>query len=163
MNLPVDNAIEKGVRLKDFNYKNKFLDFLDKGFTGYVVVTIDGFEGIEEGVLIFKKGTIVAAIYDFLNYDSSLYGKDALNYVFNAFVCDEGVVDVYTLTPQQVDLITAFNDKIELEKKISKGDISKLFSSKYSEDLSKSFVSKFLKEHSSREEVLKKLGLEGLG
>ena len=163
MNLPLSDVIEQGKKTAEFDYKSRLNSCLGGDFSGYIVLTIDGFDGMEEGVLIFRKGYLSAGLYEFLNYGITMFGDSSLKHTFNAFLNDKGIVDVYGLTNQQVDLVTAFNDKIKLTRPVTKGDASKLFALKYSSELSKELLKEVLQKQESKDEVLKKFGLTSLG
>ncbi len=162
MNLPVGEAVKQSVALKDFNYRKEIEGFFNSGFSGYLVTTVEGFDGIEEGVLLFKEATLVGALYEYTNYGITVFGDIALPQVLNGLVADYGVVDVYRLTNQQVDLVTAFNDKVKLSRTVGKRDITKYFKKKFSSEYAEKTLSDVLKKYESRESIFKKLGLSGL-
>ena len=163
MNLPVSEVIEQGTKTIDFNYRKKAEGLMLKEFSGYIVSTTDGFDGIEEGVLILRKGYIVAALYEILNYCITVFGDSSIKHIANSFMNKKGIVDVYGLTNQQVDLVTAFNDKIKLARPITKKEISKTYLDRFSEEFSKELLKEVISSHESKESVLKKFGLGRLG
>ena len=86
MNLPVSEVIEQGTKTIDFNYRKKAEGLMLKEFSGYIVSTTDGFDGIEEGVLILRKGYIVAALYEILNYGITVFGDSSIKHIANSFM-----------------------------------------------------------------------------
>ncbi|AJF60815.1 MAG: hypothetical protein J4224_01280 [Candidatus Diapherotrites archaeon] len=162
MNLPVGDIIKQGIKLKEFD--SRIIEsFYDKEFSGYLVASIEGYAGIEEGALLFKKGLLIGAFYEYLNYGITVHGNQAVQQVFNSLAAEYGVIDVISLTNQQADLITAFNDKIKLTVNVGKKDVRKLSRSFYSNEFAEKVLSKVLEKHESRKNVFKKLGLTDLG
>ncbi|MBU0662617.1 MAG: DUF2226 domain-containing protein [Candidatus Diapherotrites archaeon] len=163
MNLPVGSAVAEEVALKDFDIQGITDSLFDKLFSGYIVVTIDGYDGMEEGVMIFRKGTLAGALYEYMNYDILVFGEPALVQVFNALAAEHGAVDIYNLSNQQIDLVTAFNDKIILPKPLGKKDIKRMYVKEFADQYAKQVLAEVLKTHESRESVFKRLGLSRLG
>lgn len=163
MNLPIGDVIEQNLNLREFDAKGTVSGLFDRMFSGYVVATIDGFDGMEEGVLLFKKGSIVGSIYEYTNYGIVVFGEPAMVQTINSMAAPWGVADVYSLSTQQVDLVTAFNDKIKITKDIQKRDIAGLFGKPFSDQYARQVLGEVLKQHESRETVFKKLGLSRLG
>ena len=63
MNLPIGEVVSQGINLKEVDGRRLVETFYDKNFSGYLVSTIEGFDGLEEGVLLFKGGSMAAAFY----------------------------------------------------------------------------------------------------
>lgn len=162
MNLPVGEMVKQAVNLKDFDYRKEMANLFDKGFSGYLVTTIEGFDGIEEGVLLLKKGDLVGTLYEYTNYAITIFGDIALPQVFNGLAADYGVIDVCALTNQQVDLVTAFNDKVKLSKPVNKKGIAKYFRNKFSTEYAEKALSEVLEKYESRKSIFKKFGLSEL-
>jgi len=163
MNLPIGEAVERNLNLREFDARGTVTGLFDRLFSGYLVVTIDGFGGMEEGVLLFKKGVLLGSIYEYTNYDIVVFGEPAMVQSINAMSAQYGVVDVYSLSNQQVDLVTAFNDRVKISRAIQKRELSGLFGREFSDQYARQVLSGVLKEHESRETVFKKLGLSRLG
>lgn len=163
MNLPIGEPVAEQVSLREFDAQGIINSLFERAFSGYVVVTIDGFDGMEEGVLIFKKGLLVASFYEYLNYDITVFGEPALVQAFNAFAAEFGAVDIYNLSNQQIELVTAFNDKIALPKPLLKNEAGRMYVKDFTDQYAKQVLSEVLKTHESRESVFKKFGLSGLG
>lgn len=166
MNLPVSDIVMLGKKTMELDYKKEIGVLMDKQFTGYFVVTVDGFDGIEEGVLVLRNGLAYACIYEILNYGATVFGDAAAKHVFNAFVNPKGIIDVCGLSNQQVDLIGAFNDKLKFQKPLAKKDLSRLFASKHNSEFSKEILSEIVsaqEKEAPKESVLKRFGLGSLG
>ncbi|MBI4210704.1 MAG: hypothetical protein HY544_04335 [Candidatus Diapherotrites archaeon] len=163
MNLPVGEVISSGVSLREIDVRRLVEGFYEKGFSGYIVDTIEGFDGIEEGALLFRDGSMTAAIYDYDLYDLTVFGDAAVVHVFNSFAAEYVVADIVSLTNQQVDLVTAFNDKSKLLKAVQKQDVARLIPKIYTTEHARSVLKEAVKKTESKSDVFKKLGLSGLG
>ncbi|MEK6958007.1 MAG: hypothetical protein AABW99_03450 [archaeon] len=163
MNLPVGEVISRGVNLKDVDAKRLIESFYDKKFSGYLVATLRGYDGLEEGVLLFKEGSLAASLFEYDFYGVTIFGDAAIPQVFNSFAATYVVADVVYLSNQQVDLVTAFNDKSRLTKEIKKSDVGRLIPNAYSADFAKQTLSQVVDKKESKKDIFKKLGLGGLG
>ncbi|VVC00594.1 Uncharacterised protein [uncultured archaeon] len=163
MNLPVGDLISRGVNLREIDIKKLIDGFYEKSFSGYLIVTLEGFDGIEEGVLIFKEGTLNAAFYEYDLYGITVFGDSAIPHIFNSLVAPYLIGDIIALSDQQVDLIAAFNEKSRLAKPVQRNDVARLIPKSYSTDLAKSMLGQYLKKEDSKKEIFKKFGLTSLG
>ncbi|MBU0661853.1 MAG: DUF2226 domain-containing protein [Candidatus Diapherotrites archaeon] len=163
MNLPVGESVAEGVGLREFDAKGVINSLFDKLFSGYLVVTIDGYDGMEEGVLLFKKGVLIASIYEYMNYDIVVFGEPALMQSFNALVAEFGAVDIYALSNHQVSLVGMFSEKIILPNPILKRDSGRLYVKEFTNQYAKQVLAEVIKTHESREAVFKRIGLSRLG
>jgi hypothetical protein len=163
MNLPVSEIVEQGKVTGEFKYKEITESSMEKEFSGYFIVTTDGFDGIEEGVLIFRRGYLVACLYEILNYGITVFGDTALRHALNSFLNPKGIVDIYGLTNQQVDLVAAFNDKIKLKRPVTKREVQRLYPGKFSAEMSKGLLKEVVSKRETKESLLKRLGLGNLG
>jgi len=159
MNLPVGDILEEGLPLKDFKPRQTLELLSDKLFSGYVVCGSEGIDGMEEGVLLFKKGEVIAAIYEYCKHRQDSFGNDALPQVMNSFLAPCGIVDIISLGLSRVDLVTAFNDKITLSKTIPKKDIPKYLPKSYTRNFAEKELKGLAKEEKSSYDILKRLGL----
>jgi len=162
MNIPVGTLKEEGSSLKDTNLPEKLSGLMKESFTGYIALTVEGRSGIEEGLAVLKNGLLVGTIYEYLKFNKSFYGKDALTQFFNSSLAEFGVMDIGQLSKQQVDLIVAFNEKIELEKPVSPQELAKLVPKEYDSKHAEKAVGEELKKKESKFDVFKKLGLGGV-
>lgn len=157
LNFPVGDLVQKLVPVSDFGL-NRVLELQKGAFSGYAVATIEGVTGIEEGVLFFLDGKVVGSAYTLDNADIVSFGNVALPLFFNCLAAPFGVVDVVSLSRQQIELILALEEKIQAEE--SRQGLRSLWNSKY--DSSK--VSKLLPSKSGRSEGQPKTELiESLG
>lgn len=162
MNLPVGEIISQGLNLKEIDTKKLLEGFCEKSFSGYFIATLNGVSGIEEGALIFKDGRIVASFYEYGMYKVTIFGNESLEHVFNSFAAEYCIADVVSLSNQQVDLVTAFNDKAKLETPLQKGDIGKMVQKSFSKELGQKVANESI-EKNDKAEIYKKLGLSELG
>lgn len=162
MNLPVGEIVESGIALKEFSFRDNLELLSDKQFSGYVVLLIEGFDGLEEGVLLYKKGVLTASAYEYCKYGITVQGDSALQQALNASASELGVVDVVALTVQQADLVTAFNDKLKLSREFGKKDVTKLVPRQYTTKFAEQVLSEVLKKEESKGSLLRKIGLGGI-
>lgn len=162
MNLPVGKLASQGVKTSEYNLNKEFEKLTEGMFSGYVVATIEGFAGIEEGVLIFRKGNAVGSIYEYNKYGITVYGNSAIPQFFNSLSAKYGIIDVISLSTQQSELVLAFHDKVKLGKELSKKDIEKNYKKGFTTKYAEQVLSEVLKEKKSKYDVFKKLGLVGL-
>jgi len=163
VNLPVGEVISRDLNLREMDVKRLVEGFFDKRFSGYLVATIDGYDGVEEGVLIFKEGSLIAALYEYDLHGITVFGTAALPHVFNSFAAVYVVADIVSLTNQQVELVTAFNDKSKLSKAVGRGEVGRLIPKVYSHEYAKAVLTDVVKKEESKVDIFKKLGLSGLG
>jgi hypothetical protein len=81
-------------------------------------VTIKGKNGVEEGVLVFHDGNIVSSDYEYYRYNKRYTAEEGLIRTLNAFLASKGVVDSFSLSPYQVQLIMTLNDDCNLKNEI---------------------------------------------
>lgn len=164
MNLPSGNIAKQGVSLKETDLRKEIKDLSDKNFSGYIAVTLEGFDGVEEGILLFKKGFGVAAIYEYTKYGVTVLGDFALAQFFNGSASSYAVMDVIELTSSQIDMSIAFNEKIKISVPMNAKAVEKLykkkFEDKYAKNTLEQALSKYKKE--SKEDLFKKFGLAEL-
>ena len=104
MEFPAGEKIEEGLTINKVNPEELFKSFMDSEFSGYIVLTIYGYAGIEEGLLLFQKGIIVGALFSYDTSNHSIEGEEALVRILNAFKAKYGVLDINSLSKQQVEL-----------------------------------------------------------
>lgn len=163
MNLPIGEIIEENLVLSQIEVKGLLEALIEKEFTGYIANTIDGFAGIEEGILLFKKGNLIGSYYEYTNYDIVVYGSPAVNHTLNSLTAEKGIMDIISLSNQQADLVTAFNDRLKITIKFKKGELLGLVRRRYTTEHAEKTLSKVIEKHESRKSVLKRLGLSEIG
>lgn len=159
MNYPVGELVEQGIALEQFKLLPKLGELNSLDFDGYIVLTIDGIAGIEEGVLFLRKGVAVGAAYEYLKFGKTVFGEEALRRFLNAYKARQGILDVCKLSRQQVDLIIAFDERIALEQRLAAKDLSKLTPKEYNSSLAESALGNLLESRESKQALFKRFGL----
>lgn len=163
MNLPTGNIVEQGIKLNEFNLKQTMHALMGKKFSGYLVLTIEGVDGLEEGILLLKNGSLIASIYEYSKYAVKVFGDKAVAQAFNASTAQYGIVDVCNLSNQQVDLVVAFNDKIKLTRPIESKAIDQFIPKEFSREFAEESLAEVLQqEKESKTDVLSRLGLSDM-
>lgn len=155
MNLPSGVAVKTGLDLAAVDVFALVRELQQKAFNGYVVVAVPGNEGLEEGTLLLDSGKIVAALYEYVAFYRMYFGQQALERVLNASLAKQGVIDVFQLTSEQVQLILAFNEQaivIPSEKELKEWQ-GKPHSMTYEEEVARNV------RVQSRDELLKQYRL----
>ena len=127
MNFPVGEVAGKGNVPFDLTLKAQ--EVLSKSFNGYLVLSVRG-HFIEEGAIFFKGGEIIACIVECLAAERTLKGNEALEFFFNQ-TKGRGFFHLVSLTRSQVDLVTAFDEKL-LVNKIDLKELPKMLPSVFS-------------------------------
>ncbi len=153
---------QSGVPLNRLNPVFLFSDLMDTRFSGFVVVTIEGFSGIEEGVVFFREGQLAGAAFSYDHPDVSVFGNAALDSAFNACLAKRGVLDVVSLSRQQVDLVLALEEKVAVSLSPVKADLAKKLAGPFSDRFAQTALRSTQQETVDRHELLKKLGLAEL-
>lgn len=122
-----------GIDVVTLDFPALIKELMKKKFSGYLCVTIQGNGGIEEGTLVFNGGKPTAAVYEYLRHNKTIFAKDAVPRIFNAAAATYGVVDIYQLTPEQVQLILAFNENAVLPTVMSERDVDASVSTGFNE------------------------------
>jgi hypothetical protein len=159
MNIPVG---EVKLQRKPFSESSPFeaiVGLLKNGFDGYIVATIEGASGLEEGLLLLRGREIIGAVFEALRINKQLSGVESLRLVLNLLKAKKGVFDVNALSRQQIDLIIAFNEKLVLPKPLGESLLLKLEPSSYQPELVSKALEIELEAMDSRHGLLKKIGL----
>ncbi len=162
MDLPAGQKLEEGLKTSELKAESKLLSLMEARFTGYAIVTIEGYKGIEEGVLLFKQGAIIGSFYDYVNRDMEMLGDDALSRALNCLLARKGIMDVVALTEQQLDLITAFQEKILVKEPLDSKKVPRLIPAKYSENYAKQAMEGKKGEEKTRFDIFKRAGIFGV-
>lgn len=162
MNIPVGEIVEENVSLKEVNLGKKLSGLMNEEFSGYVVLTVEGRSGIEEGLALLKGGTLVGGIYEYIRFGKIIYGDNALAQLLNSGLAEFGVMDVGKLSKQQIELIIAFNERIELKKKLSQKELSSATPKRYNAGAAETELGEELKKKESRFDILKRIGIGGV-
>lgn len=122
MNFPVGNIISEND--SPYSFENVLTKLEEKKFNGYIIQTISG-NFIEEGILFFREGNMFACSVECKSVNKLFKGSEALNYFLNQ-TKGVGSFHIVELSRSQVDLITAFDEKLILTNKIALKDIPKM-------------------------------------
>ena len=112
MNFPVGEVSGKGSA--PFDFAEKAQELLSKSFNGYLVLSVRG-HFVEEGAIFFKGGEIIGCIVECLAAERTLKGNEALEFFYNQ-TKGRGFFHLVGLTRSQVDLVTAFDEKLLVNK-----------------------------------------------
>jgi hypothetical protein len=159
MNIASGTPVQKGVSLSDINPKDYIVELMAEKFNGYTCVAIKGKNGIEEGVLVFHDGKIVSSDYEYYRYNKRVVSEEGLLRTLNAFLASKGVMDSFSLSPYQVQLIMTLNDDCNLKNEITSSaslPFPNAFSYSYEEALVE--TKRETKEY-AKDVLLKKYGL----
>ncbi|PIN98351.1 MAG: hypothetical protein COT90_04810 [Candidatus Diapherotrites archaeon CG10_big_fil_rev_8_21_14_0_10_31_34] len=163
MQLVEGRVVEQGMSLAEHDFSDRMIELIKTKFSGYVNLTIQGFDGLEEGTLIFREGKIIASGYEYLKYGISVNGNSAIAQTFNSAAAENGVFDIISFRPTDAELTIAVNPKIRLNVDVSAGDIKKLTKTKFNPAYARKVLSMVMKSSSHRGEIMKKLGLGEMG
>ena len=159
MNIPIGKTEAEQKGFDEEKPFERLKSMVDTGFNGYLVATIEGVTGLEEGLLMVREKEIVGAIFDALRVNKQLYGIPALRLVLNLLKAKKGVFDVNGLSKQQIDLIIAFNEKVHLHKPVNMSLLKKLEPEEYRKDLVSKEMAFDLTAEETKQNLLKRMGL----
>ncbi len=163
MQLVEGRVLEQALNLKENDFSSKMIKLIKEKFSGYANLTIEGFDGLEEGTLVFREGKIIASSYEYLKYGISVNGNPAIAQVFNASSAETGVFDVVSFRSTDAELTVAVNPKVRLSVDVSSGDIKKLTHNTFNPAYARKVLSMVMKSSSHKTEIMKKLGLGDMG
>ena len=129
MNFPVGPVRQKGAM--PFDVTIVLQELQAKSFNGYIIQSIKS-EYIEEGILFVREGKLIASIVECLTVKQTLKSKDALSQFLNQ-TKGKGFFQVVELSRSQVDLVTAFDEKMLFGQEITLKDVTKLIPSTFAE------------------------------
>ncbi|MCD6230158.1 MAG: DUF2226 domain-containing protein [Candidatus Diapherotrites archaeon] len=165
MNLPSGNLLLSLDVLDTMSFNALLSDLIKKNFFGYVVVTINGVDGLEEGSIVFENGSSVAASYEFIKHDKKVSGDASLELVFNAVAAQHGVIEVYELKKDQVQIILALNDdSFKLKKLLDEKVLEEQKASEFNKKLFARYIDAGKTDRSkvSTKDILRKYGLSSM-
>ncbi|MEM4663100.1 MAG: DUF2226 domain-containing protein [Candidatus Diapherotrites archaeon] len=157
MELPLGTPYQEHLKTTEVDMLKGITELMQKNFTGYIIVTIHGIDGMEEGAILFRNGLIVGAGYEFMKHGVTIEGTNAFEIVLNAFKAKYGIIDIYSLSLQHMDLVIAFHEKMLIKAKIDPKTLQKLYPKEFSDKYARAIVRQ--KEEQSKYEVFKKIGL----
>jgi hypothetical protein len=149
MNFPVGEVIAKAYLPVNFN--TIFSELAKINFNGYIIQSVKG-SVIEEGVLFFRGGIFNACIVECLSAGITLKGDEAFNYFLNETL-GRGFFQTVKLTRTQVDLVTAFDEKILMKTEVNLKELVKLIPDRFGDKFNIPI---------EKEDILNKYGLSSL-
>ncbi|MBU1198055.1 DUF2226 domain-containing protein [Candidatus Micrarchaeota archaeon] len=155
INLPAGTVVKTGVDVAAIDFRALLHELKQKLFNGYICISIQGKNGLEDGSLVFDSGKIVAAFYEYLMHHKDMVGDAAFIRVVNASMARTGLIDIYQLSNDQVQLILAFNENAICLP--SENDLRKLQFPSFSEELEVQAVGSLLVEN--KDSLLRKYKL----
>jgi len=159
MNLPVGEAVARMVSFDESRADERIAQLLNAGFSGYVVATAEGLAGIEEAVLLIRGNAVIGAIFEAVKSGAIFFGLDALRLSLNLLKAKKGVFDVNALSSQQIDLIIAFNEKVQLLQPVDMQTFGRLLPAEYRPQLVHDVLHGSQGPADDKEKVLKRFGL----
>ncbi len=159
--LPSGKMLNKNVDISNVDFLKALVQLQKKNFSGYVALCIKGVSGFEEGTVLFDSGKIVGCAYEYFKYAKEFQGTEAFQRILNAAAANIGVMDVVELTPEQVELVLAVNQKMIFvpDQKQMENVSVKEFSPLFEQQLA---AEQPAMRTESREELLKKYKMGGL-
>jgi len=161
MDLPLGTSLRSGLKTGETNLLQILSNMISKGFSGYIISTVEGYLGIEQGMLLFKKGRAAGAYYEFVSHSVEVSSDPAVRLILNSFLARHGIIDINALTIQQIDLITAFQEKILTSEPIDEKKLNRIFPKTFNKELAKQYVKQKVEE-TTRFDVFKQTGLLGV-
>lgn len=161
MNIPLGKVIESGRGIKEIAIKLKLRNLKLRSFTGYISIAIKG-ESVQDGTLLMEKGRIVGAVYDYLKFERTFFGKNAFILTLNALASPIGIVDIFELGENEFSTIKTQLKEAFLKEPIDLTDttINQLIPEKFREDYEQQV--KVTISSVNREALLSKFGLREL-
>lgn len=132
MNFPVGKVLKKG-ELPN-NVALLINELSSSGFNGYIIQSIKSW-CVQEGILFFRDGKIIAALVECISAQKNMKSNQALSEFLNQTKA-KGYYQVVLLSRSQIDLITAFDEKMTFPSEIALKDVTKLIPSAFTEGFS---------------------------
>lgn len=158
---PAGEKIEEGIKLREIDVEQLLGELTEQEFSGYIVATVYGYAGIEEGIILFKEGIAVGSSYEFNQLNKVIEGDEALLQSLNALKAKYGIMDINSLSKQQAELTVTFKDSLKVKER-SFPDLKKMVPREYSPQYSKKVIEEAGEKEKSRYEIMKALGLVDL-
>lgn len=163
MQLVEGKIIEQALDINKVKFSQKAVELIKRKFSGYTNITIEGFDGLEEGSLVFREGQVIACSYEYLKYGVVVNGGSAVAQVFNAGAAKHGVFDIISFRATDAELTVAVNPKVRVTFNVSPNDVNKLTHKEFNPAFARKVLSMVMKSSSKRSEIMKKLGLGAMG
>ncbi|HEV8290030.1 MAG TPA: DUF2226 domain-containing protein [Candidatus Norongarragalinales archaeon] len=111
MNLTSGVPLKQALDVATIDFPGLFRELKGKSFNGYACLAVQGAIAIEEGTLVFDNGKVVACFYEYYKHNKLLVGEQAFPRVMNATAAKVGVLDIYALKNEEVQLMLAFYER----------------------------------------------------
>jgi hypothetical protein len=132
MDLPVGMPIKEGMDTDNANFRKLFPALGEHSMTGYMALNIITNNGIEEGIVLFQSGDVVAAEYTYLAKGQTVKGTDALVVFMNSCL-GNGRFDIYELTADELRESLEKNKDAVFRKKPTQADLLGLLPDHFTE------------------------------
>ena len=161
MNLTAGNPIERGKDTNTLNTKKYLEKLTQEKFNGYICITNQGQYGIEEGTIILNNAQIVASEYQYYYFNKTHKAQPALERTLNALTNPKGIIDTYSLTSYQIQLVLTLNDEntIKPHQNLQETKLPPKHSNQYENQELQTQQKKTKTPKTTREQLLKKFGL----
>ena len=154
--LPAGKPLKTNLDVAATDFNTLLLELRTREFNGYISITVKGAGGIEEGTLLMEKGKVIGCSYEYMRHGKTVAGQKAFERVLNATAAKEGVIDVFELEIQQIDLTLAFNENLVFVPNTGDLKHSKI------EDFSPLYEHEIAVEEKGEKNLAKKYRLTGL-
>lgn len=158
MDFPAGEKLEEGIKLREIDLEKLLTELTEQKFSGYVIATIYGFVGLEEGLILFREGIAIGSMYEYNQLNKTVEGDDALLQSLNALKAKYGIMDINTLSKQQAELTVTFKDSLKVKER-NLSELKKMLPKEYSAEYSKKVIRESGETEKSRYEIMKALGL----
>ncbi|MFH1545548.1 MAG: DUF2226 domain-containing protein [archaeon] len=159
MDLIEGEMVQEGVSIDKINFRDAMKKLVREHFSGYVNITIEGVNGFEEGTIVLRAGSLVAASYEYMKYGVIVNGDAAIPQFFNASAAKYGIIDVVSFRATDAELTIAVNPKVRVGIEVKESDVDKLMHSKFNPAYARKTLALIKKKVPSRYTVMKKIGL----
>lgn len=157
MNIASGVAVDRGKALGKFDPKEYLTKLMKEKFNGYVCLTVSGEKGFEETTLIFSDGRVTCCDYEYFKFNRKFSAEDGLKRALNAFTARNGVLDCFSLRPQQVQLVMTLNEDCVLKQAMGEAELA--FPAAHIADFEKEVAGEIAKVEETKTWFLKKYGL----
>lgn len=161
MNIAAGVPLERGKYLGEFSPQEYLSSLMKQKFNGYVCACIRGRTGLEEGVLVFHNGEIASVDYEYYRYNRNFMAADGLARCLNALLAKSGIVDSFSLSPYQVQLVLTLNEDCNLKEKVNEQALLKMMPRVFNQSYEDA-LTPIKSAEVSREDLLKKYGITSL-
>ncbi|MFH0922703.1 MAG: DUF2226 domain-containing protein [Candidatus Micrarchaeota archaeon] len=168
LSLPAGTPVKRALDVSTTDFAALLKESREKKLSCYIAICIRS-TGTEEGTVLLDEGKVVGCAYEYYKHNKMVEGGDAFKRVLNATGAKQGVIDVFKLTSEQVQLALVVNQKmvfVPIEQELF-GFKTKPFSDSFEKEITgkqeetkKTEVKKEeAQEPKSSSDILKKYGI----